>query len=108
MALMTGEKAQEIAKMQDEWRVDFEAGISLQARSKNGKGKYANSLYQNRWEGYCEGRAKALTQIDKRDSLLKKGLSYIMESKAKFYPNTTNSLVDEWIDDVKKIIPEGY
>jgi hypothetical protein len=36
--------------------------------------------------------------------LLTQGLSYIEEAKEKHYKNTNNSLVDDWIQKVKKLV----
>jgi len=38
--------------------------------------------------------------------LLTQGLSYIEEAKEKHYKNTNNSLVDDWIQKVKKLVNE--
>ena len=38
--------------------------------------------------------------------LLRQGLSYIEEAKEKHYKNTNNSLVDYWIQKVKRLVNE--
>lgn len=52
-----------------------------------------------KWGEYMKRAQTAERKLEQAQRLLDKANQYLKEGKAKFTPNTTNSLVDDWLRD---------
>lgn len=79
----------------DKLREEFESDLSLSARVKNSKNKYANSTYEQQWQGFKRGRQKADEEflkwsVSEENIQLKKDLKWALNSL-----EFANELMDE-------------
>lgn len=55
-------------------------------------------------EAYAKKMEAAIAYLRLQEEMLAKAMQYLKEGKAKYYPNTTNSFVDELITDYEKLM----